>query len=72
MGDIVLPQLQASASQRIAKVIAISTTVNDAIKKYVKVGDSVLLSEFGGEKFNINNCEYRMMKADDVLGVIKK
>jgi len=72
MGDIVLPQLNSSASSRLAKVISIASNVSDDVKRNIKVGNIVLLSEFGGEKFNINNCEYRMMKADDVLGVIKQ
>ena len=71
MGDIVLPELSNAAANRIGEVVSLSDSVKESIKKSIKVGSKVLMSEFGGEKFNINECEYRMMKADDILGVIQ-
>jgi len=41
------------------------------VKMEVKVGDKVVFSRYGGDEFKIEDVEYKILKEDDVLGVIK-
>jgi len=37
----------------------------------VKVGDRVLVSKYGGTEIKLNDKEYKLLNADDILGVIE-
>lgn len=37
----------------------------------VKVGDKVIFSKYGGDEFKIGDQEYKIIREDEVLGVLK-
>jgi len=41
------------------------------VKMEVSVGDRVVFSRYGGDEFKIEDVEYKILKEDDVLGIIK-
>jgi chaperonin GroES len=36
----------------------------------VSVGDKVIFSKYGGDEFKIDDIEYKILREDDVLGVL--
>ncbi len=38
----------------------------------VKVGDQVILKNWGGEKVEIDKVEYKIVSSDDILAVVEK
>jgi len=38
----------------------------------VKVGDHVLFTRYGGDEFKLNNEEVKILREDEILGVIEK
>lgn len=41
------------------------------IKLEVKVGDKVLFSKYGGDEFKISDVEYKILREDEILGIIE-
>jgi chaperonin GroES len=37
----------------------------------VKVGDKVLISKYGGTEIKLNDKEYKIFNADDVIAIIE-
>ena len=56
---------QAKEKTQVAKVMAMGKEV-----KEVKVGDKILHTEFGPDRFKHGNDDYVILKEKDVLGVI--
>lgn len=74
-GGIVLPD-SAKKKQEQAKVIAIGTGKKDnngnLIPIPVKVGDIILMEKYSGQEITIENEEFVVIKADDIIAIIEK
>ena len=57
-----------------AEVVALGTGKKDedgkAIPFQVKKGDKVLISKYGGTEVKLDDVEYKLVREDDILGVI--
>lgn len=62
---ILLPD-QAKEKTQVAEVVAVGKDV-----KEVKVGDRIVHSEYGPNRFRQGNDEYLIVKEEDVLAVVK-
>jgi chaperonin GroES len=70
---IVLPESAQEKSNQ-AKVIAVGPGKYDdgkLIKPEVKAGDTVLFSEYAGQKVKIDGEEYQIIRADDILALFE-
>lgn len=68
-GGIVLPEdVEADRDYVRAEVIEVGT---DEEKIKVKRGDRVLLDGFAGKKLEIDGEEYLIVKASDILAIVK-
>jgi len=68
---IILPD-SAKEEKSEGKVVAIGSGLVDG-KEYkfsVKVGDSVLYGKYSGEEVKIENKEYKIVKEDEILGIL--
>lgn len=74
-GGIVLPD-SAKKKQEQAEVIAIGTGKKDKsgnlIPIPVKLGDVILMEKYSGQDVTINNEEFVIIKADDIMAIIEK
>jgi len=72
-GGIILPDT-AKKKQEAAEVIAIGTgTTNKEGKTLpipVKIGDKILMDKYSGQEVNIDDEEYIIIKADDIIAII--
>ena len=72
-GGIIIPDSAKEKPQE-AKVIALGTGKKDengkAVEFQVKVGDRVLISKSGGTEVKLNDEKYKIVREDDILGVI--
>ncbi|MBA3603218.1 MAG: co-chaperone GroES [Parachlamydiaceae bacterium] len=73
-GGIVLPD-SAKKKQEQAKVIAIGTGKKDKsgnlIPMPVKVDDIILMEKYSGQEITINDEEFIIIKAEDIIAVIE-
>jgi chaperonin GroES len=74
-GGIILPDA-AKKKQEQAEVIAIGTGKKDKngqiIPIQVKVGDIVLIEKYSGQDITLNDEEYVIVRADDLIAIIEK
>ena len=74
-GGIFLPD-SAKKKQEQAEVIAIGTGKNDKSGKLipipVKVGDIVLMDKYSGQEIKLDDQDFVIVKADDLIAVIEK
>ncbi len=74
-GGIFLPDTAKEKPQE-AKVIALGTGGRDddgkLIEFSVKVGDTVLISKYGGTEVKIDGEECLILKESDVIGIFEK
>lgn len=74
-GGIILPDT-AKKKQEQAEVIAVGTGKNDKngnlIPMPVKVGDIVLMEKYSGQEVTLDDQEYVILKADDLIATIEK
>lgn len=74
-GGIILPDA-AKKKQEQAEVIAIGTGKKDKNGKIipipVKAGDIVLIEKYSGQEVTLNDEEYMIVRADDLIAVIEK
>ncbi|KAH3764791.1 chaperonin 10, mitochondrial [Pelomyxa schiedti] len=74
VGHIVLPDTaQESLQQGVVVAVGSGHKPKDGGKSApmtVKKGDKVLLSEYGGQSFKVDNDKYGIYKEDDILCVI--
>lgn len=74
-GGILLPDT-AKKKQEQAEVIALGTGKKDkngnVIPIPVKVGDVILMEKYSGQEVTLNDQEYTILKADDIIAIIEK
>ena len=74
-GGLYIPDTAKEKPQE-AKVIALGTGGKDedgkAIEFTVKVGDTILISKYGGTEVKIDGDECLIISESDILGIIKK
>ena len=72
-GGIILPDT-AKKKQESASVIAIGTGTTSADGKVipipVKVGDTILMDKYSGQEVTIDNEEFIILRADDIIAII--
>ena len=72
-GGIIIPDTAKEKPQE-AKVVALGTgKLDDEGKKIaftVKIGDTVLISKYGGTEVKVSGESYLIMREDDILGII--
>ena len=71
---IVLP-VESDKKSKIAKVIAVGdgkTSEGKEIKLSVKVGDKVLLGEYGGNDITYKDEDYTIIDENEILAIIKE
>ena len=74
-GGIIIPDTAKEKPQQ-GKVIAVGAgKVDDSgklIPMHVKKGDKVLMPKYGGTEVKINDVEYKIVREEDILGVLEK
>lgn len=74
-GGILLPETAQTKLNR-GVIVAVGNGARDAqgslIPMGVKVGDNVLLPEWGGNDVKIDDKEFSLFKHDDILGVLEE
>lgn len=73
-GGIVLPESAQEKSNQ-AKVVAVGPGFyqeGKLIAPDIKVGDTILYSEYAGQKVKIDGEEHQIIRLDDVLAVLDK
>jgi chaperonin GroES len=74
-GGILLPET-AKKKQEHAKVIAIGTGKKDKngnlIPIQVKIDDIILMEKYSGQEVTLNDQEYVILRADDIIAIVEK
>lgn len=74
-GGIILPD-SAKKKQESAKVVAIGPgkRLDDGkiVPMPVKVGDVILIDKYSGQEVTIDDTEYMIVKADDIIAIIEE
>jgi chaperonin GroES len=72
-GGIILPDT-AKKKQETAKVIAVGTgtTASDGkeIPILVQTGDTILMDKYSGQEVTVDDEEYVILRADDIIAII--
>jgi len=72
-GGIIIPDSAKEKPQE-ATVIALGSGKRDEHGKVtpfeVKVGDKVLIAQYGGNEVKIDDVKYKLVREDDILGLI--
>ncbi len=72
-GGIIIPDSAKEKPQE-ATVIALGSGKRDENGKVtpfeVKVGDKVLIAQYGGNEVKIDDVKYKLVREDDILGLI--
>jgi chaperonin GroES len=73
-GGIIIPD-SAKKKQETAKVIAVGegkkTNEGKLIPIPVKVGDLILMDKYSGQEITLDDEEYIIVKADDIIAIIE-
>ena len=73
-GGIILPE-SAQKKQEMGEVIAVGPGKKDkegnAIEIAVQVGDTVMWDKYGGQEISIEEEEYMIVKADDLIAIVE-
>lgn len=74
-GGIILPD-SAKKKQEQAEVVAVGTGKKDKTGKLipmpVKVGDIILMEKYSGQEITLNDQEFVILKADDLIAIVEK
>lgn len=74
-GGIILPDT-AKKKQETAKVVAIGTGTTTAEGKEipipVKVGDTILMDKYSGQEVTLDDEEFVIVRADDIIAIINQ
>lgn len=74
-GGIILPDT-AKKKQEQAEVVAIGTGKTDkngnAIAIPVKAGDIILMEKYSGQEVTLNDEEFVIVRADDIIAIVEK
>jgi len=69
---IIIPDTAKEAPAQ-GKIIALGNGKMKDGKKHdfsVKIGDKVLYSKYSGDEIKLENIEYKIMKEDEILGIL--
>ncbi|OGE80247.1 MAG: co-chaperone GroES [Candidatus Doudnabacteria bacterium RIFCSPHIGHO2_01_FULL_45_18] len=67
---IVLPDTAEKEKKEQGAVVAIGD--GDKIKKLkLKIGDKVLFGKYAGDEVEVDKVEYKFLKDEDILGIVK-
>lgn len=74
-GGIILPDT-AKKKQEQAEVIAVGPGKKDKngtlISMPVKVGDTILMEKYSGQEVKLDDQEYVILRADDIVAIVEK
>jgi len=74
-GGIIIPD-SAKKKQEMAKVIAIGpgkvTDENKTIAMPVKIGDVIFMDKYAGQEITIDDEEFIIVKADDIIAIVEE
>ena len=74
-GGIILPE-SAKQKQETATVIAVGPGKKDKDGKIqpvpVKEGDTILMDKYAGQEVTLNDEEYMIVRADDIVAIIEE
>ncbi|WP_068470320.1 co-chaperone GroES [Candidatus Protochlamydia phocaeensis] len=74
-GGIILPDT-AKKKQEQAEVVAIGTGKKDKngqlIPMPVKIGDIILMEKYSGQEVTLNDEEFVILRADDIIAIVEK
>lgn len=74
-GGIIIPDT-AKKKQEMAKIISVGegkkTEDGKLIEMPVKVGDIILIDKYSGQDVTVDDQEYIIVKADDIIATIEK
>lgn len=74
-GGIIIPD-SAKKKQEMAKVVAIGegkrTDSDKLLPMPVKVGDVILMDKYAGQDVTIDDEEYIIVKADDIIAIVEQ
>jgi chaperonin GroES len=68
-GGIIIPD-SAKEKPTEAEVIAVGTGKEEGKPFFVKVGDRIIISKYGGTTVKYDGVEYTIMREDDILAII--
>lgn len=69
-GGIILPEnIRDRMAQTRGTVVALGEISNMGLENWIEIGEKVIINKFQGIKHEIDNVEYRILRADDVLAV---
>lgn len=70
-GGIIIPDSAKEKPQE-AKVISLGTGSKDGkpVTFNVKVGDTVIISKYGGTEIKLDDETYTLIREDDILGIV--
>lgn len=73
-GGIILPE-SAKQRQEMGQVIKVGPGKKDkdgkCIEVPVKEGDTIMWDKFGGQEITVNEEEYVIVKADDIIAIVE-
>jgi len=73
-GGIIIPDTaKEKPTEGVVRALGTGKTDDDGkkIPFEVKVGDRVLVSKYGGTEIKLDGKEYKLLNADDILGIIE-
>ena len=74
-GGIIIPD-SAKKKQEMAKVIAVgpgkTTNENKVLPMPVKTGDIILMDKYAGQEITIDDDEFIIVKADDIIAIVEE
>lgn len=74
-GGIILPDT-AKKKQEMAKVIAVgkgkTTEEGKTLPMPVEIGDTILMDKYSGQEVSVDDEEYIVLRADDVIATIEE
>jgi chaperonin GroES len=73
-GGIIIPDTaKEKPTEGIVRALGTGKTDDDGkkIPFEVKVGDRVLVSKYGGTEIKLDGKEFKLLNADDILGIIQ-
>jgi chaperonin GroES len=74
-GGIIIPD-SAKKKPETAKVIAVGegkvTDENKKLPMPVKIGDIILMDKYASQEINIDDEEYIILKADDIIAIVEE
>jgi len=75
-GGILLPDTAKKKMQEQAEVVAIGTGKKDKAGQIipipVKIGDVILMEKYSGQEVNLNDQDYVILRADDIIAIVEK